>query len=389
MPHRMLMVSLSLVVAVVVACLIGLVLAVCQALQPAGSGPEPPSEGTPSPKMTGSTYIVIDGRRKDGVDSKAARRELVRIDAETRRIKERLTRLIESLQSSAGADGALIGIRDELGLIAERLSPPIRVQGRGLGKTEGVTLDGVLVRNRLESLSEDVVASLREALASVSVTVNVQDDGSGANACHLLQLAPVRGFPIEEHEPRAPGYEGIGLEHPAAVEAQDSQRICEYVATTFWEQLKGHPLSHLVLIGRADRMPFENARYGGNRGLAQARANWVHQCLRRELPKLTNDTATVGRIVDVLDNPTMLLSAGPLHVPACHSDENCDAKARSLDRGVDVFACLEGLPSRSGSGSTSIHAGTKLGCACDAAPTGEGSGSGQTAEAGARCDAEF
>ncbi len=170
-------------------------------------------------------------------------------------------------------------------------------------------------------MNEDVLTSIREILEPMAITVNVRGDGPGLG-CRLVELAPVMAFPIAGHE------------------LKTETETCEKVAANFWEQLDGRRLSHLVLVGRADRMPFGDARYGGNRGLAQARASWVHECLRRNPPG-TEAKHPAGHILDVLENRTMLLSAGPLHVPACRADADCDPDGRARDRGVDLFACLD------------------------------------------------
>ena len=90
-----------------------------------------------------------------------------------------------------------------------------------------------------------------------------------------------------------------------------------------------------MLLGRADRNAFADPAYGGNRGLAQARARWV-------LEKLRDGFGEVPPIAEVLDRRTMLIGTGPLNVPAdCpHDDPDCDDLKRSADRSVDLFACV-------------------------------------------------
>ena len=182
-----------------------------------------------------------------------------------------------------------------------------------------------------------------DALASSSVTVNVWGSGTAdANPCRLRKLATIRGFPVANHVPTALACKGTGSENAAVSGLDNKDCPCRRVAASVLNQLSGRPLSHLIFVGRADRMPFADVSYGGNRGLAQARAKWVHSCLRDELLGRAADSAEGERIVEALENRTLLLSAGPLEVPApCTAGEDCDTVARCKDRSVDVFACLE------------------------------------------------
>ena len=334
--------------AMVVVLTLGLVLvglAAWQAREPAVA--EESHDPRPHSNTPASIYVLLDKPTQDGDSSVTGQQALKEVEAETQRVTQGLAALVESLRRKGERDSLLAGIRDQIDLIVRHLSPPINVRHGGSGPVvdvpgEGIT-GNVRVHHHIESISEEVVARIRDALASVAITVDVEGGGSATAGCRLLELRPVTGFPIEEHEPSAPNCtlssEDAAMEPPACAAPRQSR--CEAVAASFWEQLNGRGLGHLVLIGRADRMPFDNVRYGGNRGLAQARAKWVHDCLRRELPREAAGVAQLQRIVDVLENRTMLLSAGPLHVPACHADVDCDTKTRSRDRGVDLFACLD------------------------------------------------
>lgn len=97
-------------------------------------------------------------------------------------------------------------------------------------------------------------------------------------------------------------------------------------------------LMWLVLIGRTDRETYLSSAYGGNRGLASARALWVQKALSKELQDSPN-------IRDLLEKRTIPIGSGPLHVPKQCPDDNpmCDAPERRRDRGVDIYACA--LPS--------------------------------------------
>ena len=91
-------------------------------------------------------------------------------------------------------------------------------------------------------------------------------------------------------------------------------------------------LRALILIGRADRLPSQDATIGGNSGLAQARARTVRD-------KFKGHSA----LSEVLSHRTVLIGTGPLNVPTPCSgkDSDCnDEEERRADRGVDVFACL-------------------------------------------------
>ena len=110
-------------------------------------------------------------------------------------------------------------------------------------------------------------------------------------------------------------------------------------------------LKGLVLLGRADRTGFAGPEYGGNRGLAQARARWVMEQL-----------GSIDGIEDVLSRRTILTSSGPLNVPVHCPEHNadCDSQARSRDRSVDLFACLRPLATaESGTGGVVV---TNDGC---------------------------
>ncbi len=301
-------------------------------------------------KITAPIYVFINEKAKDDDGrAHATKQSLEDVWTEVRLIRERQTSLVAFLRTLAEEDrgrATLIGIRDALALIAKHLTPPITVLGTGVDGTGGITQGEVLVRHRIEAISEEFIARIREALGSVVVTVNVQEgdgrDGPVTTGCRLFQLASVGSFPVGKHELREPSHTRAGLDDGAAVGEEGSARArpprCREVADGFLEQLDGRPLSHLFLIGRTDRMPFADRRYDGNRGLAQARASWVHNCLRDELPR--RGPAASNHVLEVLKNRTVLLSAGPLHVPACDGDEHCDRETRSRDRSVDVFACL-------------------------------------------------
>ena len=136
------------------------------------------------------------------------------------------------------------------------------------------------------------------------------------HGCRLKLIGRVEGFPV--------GKDRWKKGNPSM--AQLKKHVAAHAA--------GGRLDALILIGRADRVPLGgelSGKYGSNAGLAQARAKWVSRELRH--------AARVGM-------PTaILLSAGPLNVPAknCDTgDDDCDAKYREKDRSVEVFACLHG-----------------------------------------------
>ena len=218
----------------------------------------------------------------------------------------------------SGVTTALRDIRDEVNGVADHLRRGIKVEARcECGPDDGV----------LERIEERLGVLIGQLSPPIEVTVTNSGGGvDGVGHCQLAEFAPVRGFPVGGHEPKTAG----------------GPLGCGAVATGFLQELGGRRLGHLVLVGRADRMPLvgaEGARYGGNRGLAQARAAWVRDCLRQELP-LRMDAGRSAHLVDVLENRTILLGGGPLHVPACCEGPKCDPESRHRDRSVDLFACL-------------------------------------------------
>ena len=82
-------------------------------------------------------------------------------------------------------------------------------------------------------------------------------------------------------------------------------------------------------------MPFASPEYGGNSGLAQARAAWLHEKLRQ---------ADFAIDQDVLDKRTILLASGPQNVPQCVGTSCDDGSQRREDRSVEVFACWDPRP---------------------------------------------
>ena len=295
-----------------------------------------------------------EAKRSDEHRPPPNERAQVDIREEIREIDKALSHLEELLQSATKEDATntLKNIRDELERMANHLAPPISVRGIPVGTPTGtpggtagdqvlidirdalksiatvlseppeltIKADDMHIKQHLESVSEDVLKSIGQVLESLDVTVSVQGEETG-RGCRIEQLTPLVEFPEAEHIP------------------MDAN--CQNVAAEFLDQVGDRGLSHLVLVGRADRVPFADPRYGGNRGLAQARARWVHECLRRELPNRAAGPEHLREVFDVLENRTMLLSAGPLHVPACWAGKDCDPEVRQRDRSVDLFACLE------------------------------------------------
>ena len=82
----------------------------------------------------------------------------------------------------------------------------------------------------------------------------------------------------------------------------------------------------LLLIGRVDITQLTDEKrkpYGSNSGLAQARAKWILEKLKKRFPE---HQSTLER--------TILLSAGPLH-----TGEEATEINRAKDRSVEVWAC--------------------------------------------------
>lgn len=279
-------------------------------------------------------------------ESKAplVRQALNDIQDEIDRIQQRLSKLIEALQDASEPQRgeALNEIREALAIIVERLKWPIECPG-GTSTCGG----DLTVRHHIESVSEEVMVQIREALPAIVVNVRAGDSSTGA--CRWVRLHRITGFPPADHRLlTVEGEEAEGEEMDCKPVASDSKKkltaegeetACRRVASDFRRKLNGRRLDGLVLIGRADRMPFSNAQYGGNRGLAQARAKWVHDCLLSE-PSAASTANGCKHVRDVLKNGTALVTGGPLHVPACTVDQKCDEDARCRDRSVDLFACL-------------------------------------------------
>ena len=100
-------------------------------------------------------------------------------------------------------------------------------------------------------------------------------------------------------------------------------------------KFKAHTLQQLMLIGRVDSRPFNDSEgeyYGSQRGLAQARAEWVQEQLLKKFSKEIDP----GRITLLSDN--YLYEA---------------EEKRALDRSVEVYACWSPKPERGGSSADS------------------------------------
>ncbi len=156
--------------------------------------------------------------------------------------------------------------------------------------------------------------------------------GMQGESCQLEWVGRVCGFGVMQSDvpdaPEAPTKECKDFENPKDAELL-RQSLCEVgKQLKAWGE-KGQ-LKALVLLGRADRRPFSDAEYGGNRGLAEARARTVWEKFRK-----------YPHLPEVLDRRTMLIGTGPLNVPRPEKITGPnDDQMRRADRGVDVFACL-------------------------------------------------
>ena len=199
----------------------------------------------------------------------------------------------------------------------------------------------VVVNQAVDESSErmsSVLLDIRQFLTMIEKRLKnapevIYVDRGGGKVCHMRRVVRICGFPVAEHRLLPQKSNNSPTERALNERAWASfkharKEISRWAASG--------DLTQLLLIGRADRHRFRNEEYGSNRGLAQARAKWVRDKLIRE-----NQDAGVA---DNLASRTVVLSAGPLHVPAeCKSEDACDdAYQRWRDRSVDIFACLTG-----------------------------------------------
>ena len=164
------------------------------------------------------------------------------------------------------------------------------------------------------------------------------------DACEMQWVGRVCGFEVRESDDTAAD-ESLNKSLEEAKHQLGS-----------WGEHDG--LKWLMLLGRADRTAFADQTFGGDRGLAQARARWL-------LEELRNAFRDVPHIAEVLDRRTMLIGTGPLNVPANCSwdDPDCDDRQRRGDRSVDLFACV--VP-----GTDSDHGGSESGNHVCGGPSG-------------------
>ncbi len=121
-------------------------------------------------------------------------------------------------------------------------------------------------------------------------------------------------FPKEEHELKP---------------NSDGQKQLDALFIEMEQKFVESTLGQLILVGRSDAKPVCKqtlALYGSSNGLAQGRAKWIWDELAK---KFTTPEQQKG-----LQDRTLLLSAGPLHVRGEASEMN-----RAKDRSVEVYAC--------------------------------------------------
>lgn len=221
-----------------------------------------------------------------------------------------------------------------------------------------LSVDGINVKPFL-AISK-AVASIAEGLKSpVDVRVSGLDGCASGDCQTSVFVAGDLNWPNEPTETQAEACQlawvgrvcGFGV---AEVDEHDADDLLESSFGSVKTRIKAWGdeggLKWLALVGRADRMAFIDQGYGGNRGLAQARARWVHG----ELGKL--EGAPV--VADVLKARTLVISAGPLNVPCVADGANCDdTDVRLRDRSVDVYACVAaGVTKQSGTGDGAYDA---------------------------------
>ena len=127
-------------------------------------------------------------------------------------------------------------------------------------------------------------------------------------SCYLEKFEPIRLFPEAEH---------------TQLEGNGSGKLTDLVEK-MEPRFENYTLQQLMLIGRVDSKPLrpEGMRfYGSQRGLSQARAEWVQQKLLKAFP-------------DQID-PSRITLRGDNYLPP---DKN-DDKKRQFDRSVEVHAC--------------------------------------------------
>ena len=148
---------------------------------------------------------------------------------------------------------------------------------------------------------------------------------------------PVRS-PVPTHCPQ--GWEKVTTIWPFPKEEHelkpnsDGQKQLNDLFADMEQKFAESTLGQLILVGRSDAKPVCKqtlALYGSGNGLAQGRAKWIWDELVKKF--------TTPEQQKALQDRTLLLSAGPLHVRGEASEMN-----RAKDRTVEVYACWTPKP---------------------------------------------
>ena len=134
------------------------------------------------------------------------------------------------------------------------------------------------------------------------------------------EVATLWPFPKENHEL-------FGGKEERKKREEKQERLARLIQKMRDHFDDNHILQQLILIGRVDKTRLRWGKrhfYGSNEGLAQARAKWLLDEMKARLPEQAGN----------LEQATILLSAGPLHVGQEVSDDE-----REKDRTVEVYAC--------------------------------------------------
>ena len=200
---------------------------------------------------------------------------------------------------------------ENLHLTIEPPSVPVTVESPSVTVKPSITVDPpsitVLSNPDLSGVVgtiEDNTKKIVTAIQELDIPPKVQSDcASGWD-----KVAAIGPFRKEEHELLERGEE-----------------LAPFI-TQIKRYFENKTLQQLMLVGRSDVTPLCKrtlALYGSNSGLAQARAKWILDELKKKFPKQKEKLER-----------TILLSAGPRYV----RDEATEIN-RAKDRTVEVYAC--------------------------------------------------
>ena len=196
-----------------------------------------------------------------------------------------------------------------------------------------LTIEPPSVPVTVESPSVTVKPSITVDPPSITVLSNPDLSGVvgaiGDNTKKIVTAIQELDIPPKVQSDCASGWDKVTAIGPFRKEEHELLERGEELAP-FITQIKRYfenkTLQQLMLVGRSDVTPLCKrtlALYGSNSGLAQARAKWILDELKKKFPKQKEKLER-----------TILLSAGPRYV----RDEATEIN-RAKDRTVEVYAC--------------------------------------------------